>query len=215
MLGSATLTLWIVAGPAESPLCWFPWLKGKDAVGPVLSFLIAIGVTNLGLGYLCNVLFVMIMFFVPRARYVRFENLEAAVKLPGPSGCSWGQRRKFRDDVLATFHLRLHTEAPSTLIDWCARRNTAWYLAKTSAFAIVIGPALASYLIVKNHDRCGIQLIPWGWIAAVGLAAFLSFLLLWVQGTRWNKEYWTVMWIWLGSDLRHFGHPTAGRFYIR
>ena len=118
----------------------------------ILTFLVTIGVTNFGIGYICNIITVGLAFKSERIRFAdRFKRLAMALYPGIPLECmSKGDRSNLREEVLAEFHVRLHSRAPQSFIDFCTRRNTSWYVAINSCVAIVIGCFFAVFIIWWN-----------------------------------------------------------------
>ena len=154
-LGSTIITLWLVAGLDRSPFDWFTFLKDTSSkttnLGPLLSLLVAIAITNFGLGYVCHSLFTLYMFMRKSERFVDFNRLLKTFKLTPKKECKLSNQKQalLERMLLAEFHARLHSHAPSTLLDWCTRRNTAWYVAKTCSIALWIGLFFAIFINSK------------------------------------------------------------------
>jgi hypothetical protein len=197
---STILTLWFFVGLDQNPLrCWFqPSCSTQQTeLSLFLDFLIPVGVTNLGLGYICNILFTLWMMSNNKERFVDFERFIYSFHLEIDNSYKDDINKSLRK-LLAEFHLRFHSHAPQTLIDFCTRRNTAWYTAKTCSIAFAIG-WLFAIAIIWSNKTC---------LNQMGLAIFISALMvivfpfiLWRQGTRWNEEFWEVAWKWIEWDI--------------
>ena len=187
LLIAAAMSLWFSAGLNHSPLVWFDVPKDTASL---VGAMVAVGVANLGFGYICNALFVAWMFFWRKERFSDFERL---VTILGKNKSE--SDRDLERTSLCELHYRLHSQAPQSLVEWTIRRNSAWYIAKTSTFASILGWLLALLVIMNSeHSSCD---------ALIGLA--ISFFLfsiflpvtLWRQGTKWNIEFWDVVLMWL------------------
>jgi hypothetical protein len=142
-----------------------------------------------------------------RCRLVDFSELMLAFGLKIRSGANKRViREKLQQRLLNEFHFRLHTHAPQSFIDHCSRRNTAWYIAKTSVVASWLGWLIA---VVVLFARAGIppasckQLA--GIVASIAVFVIVIPLALSRQGTKWNQEFWGVCWMWIHWDRQ--SHP--------
>lgn len=138
-------TLWLVSGGTNS---LFDLFGGENKE---LKFLVNAGVATLGIGYLCNALFVIWMFLWPATRFGDFQRLMQAFGIEETKSRElrwweiflhrqrWRRWEQLKQPLLDEFHLRLHSHAPQTLIGYCSRRNTGWYIAYTSGLASIIG----------------------------------------------------------------------------
>lgn len=197
----------------------------------ILVRLVGGTVITVGVGYLCNVPFNWLQFNCRGVRFVDFSKFMLAFGLKY-DGCSRGchccdcccsccflsrcfrtccdcpqdnQEQRWRvleDALLGEFHLRLHSHAPKKLIDFCTRRNTAWYMANISAIASVAGAAFALLLLCcffpdsVSAEKCSIL----GSFLSVLVFFFLVPCALYQQGKKWNREFWEVCWKWIYWD---------------
>jgi len=138
-----------------------------DIPGDELKFLVSTGIVTLGIGFLCNALFVFYFFLFPSCRFVDFSKLMRAFGLEAKNGnLTREQQRGVEEPLLDELHLRLHSHAPQTLIGFCSRRNSGWYISITSGIASIIGWLVAVIVILVrltciNYDsflECGIIL---------------------------------------------------------
>ena len=199
-------TLWLSSGGARNPTDWFNGLS--DAW---LGFLVGAGIVTVGIGYLCNALFTLWMLRRESCRFVDFARLMSAFGLRIMDA----RRRKvivgqLHERLLDEFHLRFHSHAPQSLIDHCSRRNTAWYVAKTSALASIAGWLVA--VAMTFGGRCHVDTISCTEITGVVLsfavfAIVIPGTLNW-QGTKWNREFWGVCWKWIAWDLQSHQPPS-------
>lgn len=205
------MTLWLSAGLSRNPLIWFDF--GQDWKYLVPS-IIAIGVTNLGFGYILNIIFVARFFSKKESRYADFRRFLSTFRIKIEDGRPVQDYYKYLEEpVLAEFHFRLHSRAPQSFIDWTIRRNTAWYIAKASAVASVIGWIIAFLIICSRKgsipaiikELCAEQIA--GLIASIALFIFILPVMLSKQGTKWNKEFWEASLIWLHEDINAHGLP--------
>ncbi len=201
---SSFIILWSAVGFNKNPFIWFEFVQvteGKE----ILALLAALGITNIGLGYVCNIFFVTLMMVYPRARFIDFNNLIRAFGLAG--NLCREQQKCLTEPLLAEFHLRLHSHAPQSLIDHCSRRNSAWYIAKTSSFAFAIGWIFA-FCVIWNKEGdplafyAGLKSPTKYYFALTFFFIFIVFpIASWLQGTRWNREFWEVCWKWVTWDV--------------
>lgn len=183
--------------------------EGKE-LSAVLAFLAAVGVANVGMGYLCQIIATSSMFFFPRIRLVDFDRLVRVFGIPPDPRID---KKALREELLAEMHIRLHSHAPQSLIDHCSRRNSAWYIAFSSAVASPLGWFLA-FLVMWSHtgslaslrdQMCTAQGLGFGFAFVLFVILFPSLLIY--QGWRWNREFWEVCWKWLHWDLAT--HPIS------
>lgn len=198
-------TIWLASGGEMSPIDWLHGFSDET-----LKFLVGAGVITVGIGYLCNALFTLWMLLRQRCRLVDLYKLMSAFGLwmdPPDKKFScrrWLKQRKewrrLEEELLDEFHLRLHSHAPQSLIDYCSRRNTAWYVANTSAYASLLGCLVALTIVFASHG-C---IFTTSFIAYAGLPIFVFIIViplaLFWQGARWNREFWGVCWRWIGWD---------------
>lgn len=153
------------------------WFGGENSKN-FPEFLVKAGVVSVGVGYLCHALFVLYTFLSSSCRFVDFSKLLHAFGLKYKNGnLTRGQQRALEEHLLDEFHLRLHSHAPQTLIGFCSRRNTAWYISITSGIASVIGWLVAVIFILARYNciNCG-SFLESGIILAV-IVFYLVFVL--------------------------------------
>lgn len=213
-LTSMLVTLWASAGLTNSPFTWFPFVPGPEGkeLSALLGVLAAVGITNLGIGYICQVIITFVIFWRPKYRFIDFNKLVKAFAIKIP--CKLEEKQVLNilmEPLLAELHIRLHSHAPQPLIDHCSRRNSAWYIALDSIMACWLGWILAflvmwskvgSFLVFQRP--CISQLI--GFLITLLLFIFIFPYLLYKQGRRWNMEFWEVCWKWITWDL--LTHPS-------
>ncbi len=203
-LGSTFLTLWFGIGLHRDPAAWFGAQTG-DFKG-LLALLLTIGVANYGLGYLCNAIHSGIFMLWRHERFVDFDRLASIFGVPTTKSYCRKSLRLLENEILGAFHLRLHSHAPPSLIDWCSRRNSAWYISRASLFAMIIGYGLA-LSIMSTSCSSAFQNV---WLNThrplfIGISIFVlvvASIALWFQGDRWNREFWEVCWKWLEKDVK-------------
>ena len=212
---SALITLWSAAGLNNSPLQRFAFLQGVEGkeLPVILGLLVAVGVTNFGIGYFCQIVFIT-WAFRPRARFSDFGRLVSAFEIQDVVASSDPELvyERLHEPLLAEFHLRLHSHAPQSLLDYCSRRNSAWYIAGTSGVALVMGWVFA-VAVMWSGSRSLTDL--WSCLPVpVRVVLVLEFGLIFgacaallVQAGRWNREFWEVCWKWITWDLRM--HPVS------
>lgn len=206
-------TLWLASGGTQNPIRWFNDLPPGAApqFNAMLGFLVSAGIVTVGLGYLCSAVFTLYMLQSEKCRLIDFSKMMYAFGLRMREDANKKSvRRDLQDRLLDEFHIRLHSHAPQSLIDHCSRRNTVWYLAKTSAFASIVGWLAALWMI---YARDGFLRASCWWQIAGVVASGVVFLVviplaLWQQGTRWNREYWGVCWKWIAWDLQSNQAPS-------
>lgn len=202
---SMMITLWASAGLINSPFAWFLFIRQADGkeISALLGLLAAVGVTNLGIGYICQAIVTPLMFFCPRIRFINdleylfrafgITNLDNISTKLASLGCHTSTkkiRRILRDLLLAEFHIRLHSHAPQQLIDHCSRRNSAWYIALDSAAAFMLGFLFASLVILSNAGNPTFSFVVMCTAQSIGFGTtFLFFVLvfpfvLYKQGQR-------------------------------
>jgi hypothetical protein len=198
---------------------WLANLRTKDmtdllslnvpSLNPTLDFLVGAGIVTIGIGYLCNALFTLRMLCSEKCRFIDFSKLVSAFGLSEPKyeKQSWCQQRKewkqLKEELLDEFHLRLHSHAPQSLIDYCSRHNSAWYIAKTSALASILGCFVAIGIIFTS-SRCVDIASSKGAVSIAVFVVVIPLALSW-QGTVWNREFWGVCWKWIAWDQQT--HP--------
>jgi uncharacterized membrane protein YciS (DUF1049 family) len=83
---SMLVTLWASAGLTNSPFIWFPFVQGAEEkeLSALLGVLAAVGITNLGIGYICQVVITFVIFWRPQYRFIDFNKLVKAfaIKIP-------------------------------------------------------------------------------------------------------------------------------------
>ena len=168
----------------------------------LIKFIVDAGIITLGIGYLCNALFTFWMLSCRKSRLYDFSKLILAFGLVRKKELCEEQLQKLEDELMDEFHLRLHSHAPQTLIDFCSRRNTGWYISKTSALASIGGWIAACFMIYIYSSACH----PSSEIVGV-VASFVIFFVvipcvLSKLGTIWNREFWGVCWKWIHWDLK-------------
>jgi uncharacterized membrane protein YciS (DUF1049 family) len=187
------MTIWLGAKPTGPTPLWKNLLVDLGNAG-IITAVITVGVTNYGLGYVCHAIFCAVMFFNQRERLVDTNRL---IKAFGLNGKLEGKPTNAHlNAILGEFHLLLHTKAPDGLREYCTRRNSAWYIAKTCAIAIAVGFVVAVSYIIKspNLDPHWLGLVIWAILLVIyGVAS-------WVVGTYWNVEFWEVTWNWIEHD---------------
>jgi hypothetical protein len=212
---SMLVTLWFSIGLEKNPFQWFPFAvqPNKTDAKPLFELLIALGITNVAIGYICHGLFTFWMMVWPRERFIDVDRLLGAFGLQVKVKCE-SQRKKIHKEIrpylLAEFHTRLHSHAPDKLIEHCTHRNTSWYVAKTSAIASYVGCLLAVAIMWSSSANfvapCLDQVFQqpttrWGF----GIASLMFLVVipgyLWWQGGEWNREFWHVCWKWIVWDL--------------
>lgn len=190
-------TLWLASGGTMGPTNWFGFS------GETPKFLVGAGIVTVGIGYLCNALFTLVMLMNETCRLVDFSKLISAFGLTITKGnLKPEERTRLEEELLDEFHLRLHSHAPQTLIDYCSRRNTAWYIAITSGIASIIGWSIAVCILfadlwcvcTDSPMSCG------GAIASFAVFAIVIPWALFCQGAKWNREFWGVCWKWIEWD---------------
>lgn len=206
---STSVTLWLVAGLDVGPAYWFRRFTAAESTATIL---LAIGAGGLGIGYLAHAVFSAIMFINPATRNVNLDMLAKAfsVKITCKKRAV---RQEIQRCLLGEFHTRWHSHAPKLLIDHGSRRNSAWYIAKTSAITSALGWGVAFAFMSAFKGQ--LIVLPWALcpVQTAGLCiAFLVFVIflpviLWVEGTKWNEEYWEVCWRWLFWDRSVHGLP--------
>jgi hypothetical protein len=210
---SALLTLWVCAGLETGPLKWLPFIESnQDGLPSVLKFITALGVANLGVGYICHVIYTAVMLKIDCIRFIDLHRLARAFGLD-TSKAKDASLRSIREDLLAEFHLRLHSHASASLVAHCSRRNSGWYIAQTSALALVLGWVFA--VLVMTSQAAGFCQLwselrighPVSSIVVTLLFVVLLPAALWYQGHRWNREFWEVCWKWIGWDVT--AHPCS------
>ena len=123
---------------------------GKDGAVNYSRLLIG-AVIPLGIGYFWNIIFVTCMFLCPSLRFEDFHKFLSAFGLKPNSDTQpkWKKEwRELSDALFDEFHLRLHSHAPQTLINYCSNRNTAWYMAINSGIASILGWFFATAIIL-------------------------------------------------------------------
>lgn len=220
------VTLWLASGGTKGPTDWF------GSSDPILKFLVGAGIVTVGMGYLCSAIFTLRMLSSETCRLIDFSELMSAFGLriqPGVPNKKqlirqlmkpvWSGRRSaarsgartfassLEERLLNEFHLRLHSHAPQSLIDHCSRRNTAWYIAETSAVASWVG-WLVALIILLSGRGIGPSCKEIAGIVASFLVFFIVIpLALCWQGTRWNQEFWGVCWKWIAWDRQSHRAP--------
>jgi len=212
------ITICLVGRPVCGTTIWdqiFQLAKDKDNI---ISTLLAILITNFGIGYLCHALFTYYFFYVSiETRIISLPRFCKAFDLPYPKqrshcivralaclgrlimslllGC--GERRnKLVDALLAEFHTRFFSHAPERLQDHCAHRNTGCYIAQTSAISVALAWIFGIGFVCwrKEYDLYIVRIF-------IALALMLIvFRILWRVGDRWNREFWDVAWKWIAWD---------------
>jgi hypothetical protein len=204
---AALLTLWACAGLETGPVKWLPFIgTNQDVLPPVLSFIAALGIANLGVGYMCHIIYTAVMLKIDCIRFIDLRRLVRAFGLDA-SKVGDASLQRIREDLLAEFHLRLHSHAPASLVAHCSRRNSGWYIAQTSALALVLGWVFA--VLVMTSQAGGLCQLwselksdhPFSSIVVTLLFVVLLPVPLWWQGHRWNREFWEVCWKWIGWDV--------------
>jgi hypothetical protein len=183
------------------------WFCGYSTA--MLDFLVKAGIVTIGIGYLCNALFTIWMLNRETCRLVDFSKLMLAfgLSVPRDRKLSCYQQRRLEEQLLAEFHLRLHSHAPQSLIDHCSRRTSGWYIAKTSALASIIGWIVAVAIIFTSQGcvfTASCREVIGGVMSFVAFVLVIPYALCW-QGTKWNQEYWGVCWKWIYWDQQT--HP--------
>jgi hypothetical protein len=117
-------------------------------------------------------------------------------------------RKRLFDALLAEFHTRFHSHAPEHLQDHCARRNTGWYIAQTSAISIALATILG-IVIVRWWDKYDLYR---DWYSFTPLVITpIVFCILWRVGARWNREFHDVIWKWIAWDTHTYQPPQGWR----
>lgn len=201
-------TLLLASDITRCPCLWLYCKSGTMFDFPEL--LVSTGILTVGIGYLCHALFTCWTLKCRESRLVDFPELISVFGLTKKKlsneelqKLNEDELQKLEDELLAEFHLRLHSHAPSTLIDFCSRRNTGWYVAKTSAIASIIGYYVALLLmcyISAEPFRHPVVLVILGAIFVLFIPSTLC-----LQGTKWNQEFWAVCWKWICWDIQ--SHP--------
>ena len=148
------LTLCAGTGFRESPVkTWFPWLavSNPEYFTSVVGTIVALLVTNFAGGFLCYSL-TMLPFVRRHGTWLLseqdLERIETEV-----TNCQLGDGTRRNDshrEVMAEMHLRLHSHAPQTVMDFLTRRLTVGYTAYGSIWAIWIGYLFALAVMARN-----------------------------------------------------------------
>lgn len=203
-LASICGTVWLSSGFTRGPTDWGDAFSSK-----ALEFLVNAGIVTVGIGYLCNAMFVFSMLVRSTCRLIDRSKLIQAFGLEMQDTenekLSWRKKReqtqRLEEGLLDEFHLRLHSHAPQSLIDYCSRRNSAWYIANTSGIASILGWVLAAVAIFPLFPWCVDAHSCGGTVASVFVfVVAIPGALSW-QGRKWNREYWGVCWKWIGWNL--------------
>ncbi len=204
-------TLLLASDITRCPCLWLYCVSGKTF--DFLKILVSTGIITVGIGYFCHAVFTGWTLYCRKSRLVDFPKLISAFglideklsneDLKDKVKLTKDELRKLEDELLAEFHLRLHSNAPRKLIEFCTRRNTGWYVAKTSAIASIIGYFFALWLM------CYVSAEPFRHpvvLVIIG-AIFVLFIppTLCLQGTKWNQEFWAVCRKWIYWDIQ--SHP--------
>jgi hypothetical protein len=192
VLMTAVLTVWVGAQPANPQFSWWQKIFELGNTG-IISTVITIAITNLGLGFVCNMIFYVVMFSWPKERFVDTSRLLQAFGLDDSTNDSI----QLRNALMGELHLRLHSHAQTSLLEHFTRRNSGYYIAKTSAIAVIAGLVLAIIILVKERDFIEIN-CPGFIIVLISLLIFAGAS--WRVGTQWNREFWEVVWNWLPRD---------------
>lgn len=201
VLMTAVLTVLVGTQGIKGTDVW----RGLTAAGNsgIISAIITVAITNLGLGYVCHAIFCAVMFR-QKERIVDRGRLLQAFGLKTQSLCSHQL-----EALLGEFHLRFHTTAPESLREHCTRRNSAWYIAKTCAIAVIVGLAVAAFYVWSQPDLKVCWLPSSIWVVLMLAFSGMS----WNVGTRWNKEFWEVAWGWIAGDVKE--HPLCDNWLKR
>ena len=225
-LFSMVMTLWASTGFANSPLRWFHFISNVQAneIKLILNILLAFGVSNIGIGSICYAATTLLFMIFPKIRITDLDELTKAfgfsqtelkshelnskLNMISRFKLERKKRKWLIRMLLAEFHLRFHSHAPQALIDHCSRRNSSWYISLNNAFASIFA-WLFALLIMLNYygglsslldllcrtQRTGLL---------VSLLVFLVVLpiILFIQGCKWNKEFWDVCWKWIYWDIK-------------
>lgn len=208
-------TVLLASDITRCPCLWLYCVSGTTF--DFLKILVSTGIITVGIGYFCHAVFTCWTLYCRKSRLVDFPKLITAFGLIDEKlsnedlqdkvkQLTKDELRKLEDELLAEFHLRLHSHAPRKLIEFCTRRNTVWYVAQTSSLASLFGYVAALLTIchldpnVRSH-LCGLVLLG---------AIFLLFIpcVLSRQGTKWNREFWAVCWKWIYLDVRAYPFPS-------
>ncbi len=205
-------TVVLASDITRCPYLWHFCISGKTIDSDFLNILLSTGIITVGIGYLCHALFTGWTLFSRKSRLVDFTKLISAFCLTDKKlsnedleELTGGEQQKLEDELLAEFHLRLHSHAPRKLIEFCTRRNTLWYVAMTSSFASILG-YLAALAVIFHLDPnpcshvCGLFLL----LAIFSVVTGVLFF----QGTKWNREFWAVCWKWIYLDVRAYPFPS-------
>ena len=205
-LFSMMITLWAGAGFNDSPFTWFPFIQQSEEQW--LKIISTIGIASLGIGFICQAIVTCLFFHFPGIRFFnKGENLFEAFGINCADYPEKEIRKELREVLLAEFHARLHSHAPQSLIDFCSRRNSAWYIALNSAVGTILG-LLFAVVVMMNHVGCYSSLCNYLCPAQQNRLLLTSLLLLvfttilWIQGCRWNKEFWDVCCKWIYWDIQ-------------
>ena len=195
VLMSAILTVWLGGVPTSNQMPDSSFFNGGDT--DMLAFVIAVGVTNFGLGYISHALFLALMFLSQKERLIAPDRLLCAFQVQVKSQGN-KTRRRHRNSLLGEFHFRFHSRAGKNIVDHCTRRNSAWYIAKTSGIAAVLGWLTGIIFIFKSPHYTSISL---GWFLGWSIIILIFFIMSSLVGTQWNREFWDVAWKWIADDV--------------
>jgi len=189
-----TTILVLLVGSDTNPCNSFIDFLSSLGESGLLSFIILVGITNYGLGFICHVIFTWLMFLCEK---IRIKESNKLIGIFGFKPEEINDRKKLLREIQAEFHFRFHSRAPGKILKHCSDRNTIWYITKCSAIAMLIGFILGCYIIYIT-DIFSLNLIRF-----VVTAIIVTFLVIisWRNGTKWNNEFWNVGMKWLKSDL--------------
>jgi hypothetical protein len=189
------MTIWLGAKATGTGSLWRNLLDAGNA--GMVAAVIALGVTNYGLGYVCHAIFCFVMFHCQKERLVSTKRLLNAFRLTTPDPGGKVTRKQF-DAILGEFHLRLHSRASASLREHCTRRNSAWYITKTCVIAIAMGFLVGVVYAWKSPNL----VFNWPGLIIWALLLVIFGCFSWKVGTRWNREFWEVAWNWVERDVR-------------
>lgn len=176
------------------------------------KILVSTGIITVGIGYFCHALFTGWTLRCRESRLVDFPKLISAFGLSNEKLCqlSKNEQQKLEDELLAEFHLRLHSHAPRKLIEFCTRRNTEWYVAITSLLALWFG-YIGALVAINLLDLGPCSHGDTHFLVAMAILFIIILIIscvLFFQGTKWNREFWAVCWKWIYLDVRSYPFPS-------
>ncbi len=190
------ITIFVGAQFVNKEVLW-DTIKTLQSTG-LIALLVAIGLTNYGLGYICHVLFSAWMFWRRKGRLVDPQRLCQIYKVPIFTKAT--VPRKITNVLMADFHFRLHSSQNESLISHFSRRNSGWFITKSSAIAILIG-GLGGFICIRLSENL---VLDQSWFLGWVVVSLILFGISWYAGSQWNREFWETAWRWLEEDLYKF-----------